>query len=127
MKDREPDFYLVSSEGHIVGEPRMCFVLQRVQYSTRKDCLLIHIFPPIDDDRLGSGEIDTVVLASRFKGDSLFPPNRWPLEVYILPFSAVNITEHNGYQAKEPANFAWGEIYRNKGEIPPANIYSFGS
>lgn len=118
MEERQPDFYLVSSEGPLIGQLRLCFILQRVQYATRKDCLLISISPPIDGRRYSRGDIDNVVLASRFKGDTLFPPNRWPLDVYVLRFSGTDTQERKVYEVGELINMAWGEIYKSVDDIP---------
>ena len=126
MKDRKPDFYLSSSEGHIVGEPRMCFVLQRIRYATRSDCLLINISPPIDGRRYDCAEIDKVIIATRFKGDSLFPPNRWPLDVYVLRFAVADVTERDSYETGELINFAWGEIYQKREDVPLIDVNRFG-
>jgi hypothetical protein len=129
MNKKVPDFFLASREGHILGEPRMCFRVKRVQYGNRDDCLLVHLEPSLDGRNYGIAgiQINKIVLATRFKGDTLFPPTRWPLEVYILRI-AVNDTERlNTFKNEELINMAWGEIYKNKEEIPPTEVYSFGN
>ena len=120
MNNKTPDFYLTSSEGHIIGEPRMCFVLRRIQYGLRKDCLLVYIDPVIDERRYGLGtkEIDEIVLATRFKGDTLIPPSRWPLDVYVLRFLTDNIHQREVFENAELSNMAWGEIYKSINDIP---------
>jgi len=97
----------------------MCFVLRQVQCGSRKDCLLVNIYPAIAGQRygLGENEIDKVVLATRFKGDSLFPPNRWPLEVYVLRL-LVDDNERQTFENEELSNMAWAEIYKSAEDIP---------
>jgi hypothetical protein len=112
MNEKMPDFYLTSSEGHIVGEPRRCFILRQVRYGLRGDCILVSISPPINGDRFGLGSmmISEVVLASRFKGDSLVPPNRLPLDVYVLRIVGNDSKGRTIFKNEELINMAWGEI-----------------
>jgi hypothetical protein len=119
MNNKTFDFYLTSSEGHITGEPRMCFIIRQVRYGVRKDCLLVSIYPPIDGHRYGLGEkgISKVVLAPRFKGDSFFPPNRCPLEVYILRFVIDDSMEGEVFENEDLINMAWGEIYKSVDDL----------
>ncbi len=129
MNVKSPDFYLASSEGHIQGGPRSCFQVKRIRYGNRDNCLLVHLEPSLDGRNYGvAGKvINEVVLATRFKGDTLFPPNRWPLDVYILRIAKGEMEDYDTFDTQELVNMAWGELYRNKEQIPPANIYKFGS
>lgn len=129
MNLTSPDFYLASSEGHMVGGPRMCFRVKRVRYGNRDDCLLVQLKPPLDGRNYGmvGKEIDQIVLATRFNGDTLFPPSRWPLEVYVLRFAVDNEENLDAFENQQLINIAWGELYQNQEQIPPADTYQFGS
>jgi len=50
-----PDFYLASSEGYDLEEPRRCFQIKRMRGDFRDDYLLVRIDPPINGQKYGFG------------------------------------------------------------------------
>jgi hypothetical protein len=76
-----PDFFLASSEGYRLEEPRSCKCIKRARSDDRDDLLLVKVEPPIIGQPYGLGgrDIDTLLVATRHKGDSLFPIKEWPV------------------------------------------------
>src|SRR5580693_5148006 len=81
----DPDFYMSSTENYDLEEPRRCWRLHRVTTPSRDDLLLVSIDPPIIGQQFGLGDQDVylVLVATRHKGESLFPISRWPVYVHV--------------------------------------------
>jgi hypothetical protein len=64
MNDKA-DFYLASTEGSDMEEPRSCWRLKRIRTDNRDDLLLVKIDPPLVGQKhgLGGRDIDFVLLA----------------------------------------------------------------
>ena len=84
MNNLLPDFYLASSEGYDMEEPRKCYKIKKLN-GIKNDYLLIKIDPPIIGQKYGLGgkDIDKVLVFTRHVGASLFPINKWPVYVHI--------------------------------------------
>jgi hypothetical protein len=113
MSAIKPDFYLASTEGYDLEEPRCCFKIKRLRGSKRDDLLLIKIAPPIIGQKygLGAANISHDVIATRFKEDSLFPISQWPVYVHVarlmFDFSEIEETVSD----KQLKEIAWAELY----------------
>ena len=111
----EPDFYLASSEGYDLENPRRCFAIRRLRTHQRDDLLLVRIDPPLAGQKYGLGDrdVDHVVLAPRHRGQSLSPIRRWPLFCHV----ARLLTEFEGrdvIRADEVELIAWAAIYETE-------------
>jgi hypothetical protein len=80
--NKEPDFYLASTEMNSVFDVRKCYIDRRLTAINRDDFLAIRVFPTIILSN-GKENIDNLVLAVRFQGNSLFPINEWPMHVNV--------------------------------------------
>ncbi|MDR2880590.1 MAG: hypothetical protein LBV29_01640 [Azoarcus sp.] len=80
-----PDFFLASSEGYRLEEPRSCKRIKRVRSDNRDDLLLVKVEPPLIGQPygLGGSDIDTLLFATRHKGDSLFPIMLWRVFFHV--------------------------------------------
>lgn len=109
------DFYLASTEGYGLEQPRACRRIRRLEGRAADAYLLVEIDPPLIGQRYGLGDrdVDRVILATRHAGQSLFPVSEWPLFVHVaLPKSDLaNVTTLDAGEAKL---IAWGEIYMTK-------------
>src|SRR4029453_1260160 len=78
---QNPDFFLASSESYQLMEPRSCKRIKQVHSDNRDDLLLVKVKPPLIGQLYGLGgrNIDTLLIATRHKGDSLFPIRKWPV------------------------------------------------
>lgn len=116
MVVREPDFYLASSEGYELEEPRRCWRIKRLATNVRKDLLLIRIDPPIIGQKYGLGDcdIDVVLVAPRYKEDSIFPINKWPVFVHVARLLIYNPQERSSLREDEFEPIAFAELYKSE-------------
>ncbi len=123
-----PDFYISSSEGHMEGDARSCFVVKQINCGNRDDCLVIRITPTLRGEQYGMDafDINQVILAARLKGDSVLSPSKWPIPVYVLYTNVKNLEERDSIGVDEYKVIAWAEIYIDKEQAPPSQRYTFG-
>jgi hypothetical protein len=109
------DFYLASSEGFEMENPRACREIARLRGGQRDDYLLVQIDPPLIGQAFGLGGIDIeqVIVATRHQGESLFPIKRWPVYVHVarllVPFVGQDLI-----RAEEMESIAWAELYETR-------------
>ncbi len=110
---KNPDFYLASTEGYDLEEPREGKCLKRLSFEHRDDLMLVRIEPPLIGQRfgLGSQDIDTVIIGTRHKGESLFPIVRWPVYVHVARPLVADVQERSSLRDSEFETIAWAEIY----------------
>jgi hypothetical protein len=109
-----PDiFYMASSEGYGLEEPRKCTPITRIRYDKRDDLLLVRIEPGIDGQELGLGDrtLDVVALATRHRGDSLFPIHQWPVCVHVARILTADIEQIDFLSGDDIEAIAWAELY----------------
>jgi hypothetical protein len=113
MSEEPPHFYLASSEGYDLTEPRRCWRIKRLATNTRSDLLLVRIEPPLVGQKYGLGgrDIDLVVVATRHQGDSLFPVKEWPVFVHVARPLIENPQDHDRLRDEEFESIAWAELY----------------
>lgn len=111
----KPDFYLASSEGYGMEEPRRGFAVRRLGGDHRDDYLLARIEPPVIGQPFGLGarDIDHVILATRHVGDSLFPILHWPVFVHVAR-PLVPIEGQDVLHDDEMESIAWAEVYQTE-------------
>jgi hypothetical protein len=111
-----PDFFLASSEGYRLTEPRSCMRIKRVRSDSRDDLLLVKVEPPLIGQLYGLGgrDIDTLLIATRHKGDSLFPIRKWPVFVHVARLLIENPERREQIHDNEFESIAWAELYRTK-------------
>ena len=109
----EPDFYLASTEGYGMEEPRRCWRIRRLATANRDDLLLIKINPPLLGQKygLGDNDINFVVVATRHQGGSLFPINQWPVYVHVAILLMDYSTIVGILQDDQIKPIAWAELY----------------
>jgi len=111
-----PDFFLASSEGYGLEEPRSCRRIKRVRSDFRDDLLLAKVEPPLIGQSYGLGgrDIRTLLIATRHEGDSLFPIRRWPVFVHVARLLIENPEQREQIHDDEFESIAWAELYRTK-------------
>ena len=105
-----PDFYLASSEGYGLEEPRSCWRIKRVIGGRRDDLLMTRLDPPIQRRR----DINLVLLATRHVGASLFPITKWPVSVHVCRIRVDNPESRDSFLQIEFKSIAWAELYRTE-------------
>ena len=107
-----PDFYLASTEGYGLEEPRSCWRIKRLATTKRRDLLLIRIAPPLPGRTYGlENDIDLVLVATRHQGSSLFPIKSWPVYVHVARFLIDDPESCDKLQDSDFKSIAWGELY----------------
>ena len=111
-----PDFFIASSEGYRLEEPRECKRIRRLRSDSRDDLLVIKIEPPLIGQPygLGDGNIYTLLLATRAAGDSLFPIKKWPVPVLVARLLVDVPEERNQIRDNELELIAWAELYKTR-------------
>lgn len=122
----QADFYLASSEGYDLEEPRRCWRVKRLMSDHRDDLLLIRIDPPILGQPFGLGACDidhVVVAATRHVGASLFPPSEWPLYVHVLRLLNDDAAGRDRLREGEYESIAWAELYSSEEAARQVGVY----
>jgi hypothetical protein len=111
-----PDFFLASSESYRLQEPRSCKCIKRVRSDHRDDLLLVKVDPPIIGQPYGLGgrDIDTLLIATRHKGASLFPIKEWPVFVHVARLLIESPEQREQIHDNEFQSIAWAELYRTE-------------
>jgi hypothetical protein len=111
-----PNFYLATSEGYDLGEPRKVYILKKLRVNHREDCLLVNIKPSIIGQKYGLGrkDISYVVLASHYEGDTLLNINKYPMDVYVARPLNDTIFNSDVLRDDDIELIAWAEIYRTE-------------
>jgi hypothetical protein len=106
------EFYMASTEGYTLENPRRCTPVRRLRGPIRDDYLLIKIDPPLIGQPfgLGANDIDEVIVATRLEGVSLFPIERWPVDVYVVRLLVASEAKET-VMADEMELIAWAELY----------------
>lgn len=115
MEASKPEFYLASSEGYGMEEPRRCWRIARLTSPKRDDLLLIKIDPPLPGQKygLGSRDLDRILVATRHQGASLFPINEWPVFVHVARLLIENPQEQDSLREEDFESIAWAELYKS--------------
>jgi hypothetical protein len=110
------DFFIASSEGYGMSEPRACYSLRRLRTESRDDLLLIRIEPPLIGQQYGMGgrDVDTVFVAPRHKGTSLFPPHHWPIYVHVGRLLGSPDNPPDPLHRTDYEEIAWAELYETE-------------
>jgi hypothetical protein len=110
---KTPDFYLASSEGYGLEDPRRCWRLRRISSLTRDDLLLVQIDPPLPGQKYGLGEhdLDIVLIATRHEKASLFPVTEWPVFVHVARLLSELPQEPRRLREDEFESIGWAELY----------------
>jgi hypothetical protein len=105
-----PDFFLASTEGYGLTEPRRCWVERQLRIGADKHGLLVRVEPPIVVRNVG--DVPVVVLVSRHLGETLNPVSSWPAYVHVA--RPLKIIEGDSMAPKELENVAWAELYQTE-------------
>ncbi len=118
---KNPDFFLTSiNEGYDdFKQTRKCKIIKRLSSDSRDDLLMIKIEPSIIGQKygLGGNDIDTIFIATRHNGGSLFPIKKWPAYVHVARFLIKNPEERDIVHKNEYESIAWAEIYQKESDI----------
>ena len=124
MKRSEVDFFLTSSEGYDLEQPRSCIRVKRLGGRVVDDYLLVRIDPPVIEQKYGLGgdDVHELVLATRHEGQSLFPVSEWPLYVHVArPLRDLSRDDIQSIGNQDIEIIGWGEIYEDEEDAKRAS------
>ena len=106
------EFYLCSSEGYGLEEPRRCSLASPIETLTREDLLSVRVEPPLLYE---NQELSEVVVAARHKGVTVFNILEWPVAVHVARFNEKHgekiAPDWSGPGRSRLQNIAWAELY----------------
>jgi hypothetical protein len=117
--EKEPAFYLTSTDCEPVLEPTKCFTEERlIAAESRDDYLRVRIEPSIIGQPYGLGEknIEDVVLATRHAGTTLHPVTEWPMTVFVCRIVNERVRHSGRVSAKDLEMILIGELHRTFAE-----------
>ena len=129
MRTDHADFFMGSSEQLSLQTPRRCWRRQRLKSGNRSDdFLVIKVDPAIPGKPFGyADDMDTVIVATRWEGDSLFPINTFPDRqppVYVCRILIDDIETRTEIEYGDYELFAWAELYPSEAEARARLTYS---
>jgi hypothetical protein len=128
MSSAPADFYMGSTESTLLERPRRCWRVKRLTTPNRKDDLLVvRVAPPISGAPYElANDMDSVIVASRLGGDSLFPINTFPkapIPVYVgRPL--VDWRDRTNLNPDELKLLDWAELYPSEAEALAKMTYA---
>src|SRR5690349_8843569 len=104
-----PTCFLASSDSNALQEPRRCTPIKRLRSDHRDDLWLARIDPPLIGQAYGLGgeDIDTVLVATRHVGASLFPVDAWPVYVHVARPLVRDLEGRERIHDREFESLAW--------------------
>jgi len=106
-----PDFYLASTEGYNLDEPRKCWRISEARTEKRDDLLLVRVVPPV---LYANHPYETVIVASRHVGDSVLRITQWPVDVHVAVLEPECAVEEGFIPYACLDEIAWAELYRTE-------------
>jgi hypothetical protein len=107
------DFYLDSTESATFREPRRCWFVRRISFGARNDGMIVQVDPVVIGQAFGLGgrDISQLIIAPRYKGDSLYPVSEWPLYVYVMRPLIDDAAHRSHLEMSEVELIAWAELH----------------
>lgn len=113
---KHPDFYLTTAgEYEPLSAPRACRQRARLHDDLRDDYMLVDIEPPLAGQcfGLGGSDVTSLVIASRHRGQTLYPVSEWPSHVYVARV-VDNKSPSTGALSKGTIELiAWGAVFKS--------------
>ena len=113
MDDRKPAFFLASSDGYVLEQPRECCPVQALTLGSGRDVLLVRIRPPLlyVSPEGESWNFDELLLVNKHLGDSVTDIREWPFSVYVARLLYGEPPEDGRLKEDQLAVIAWAELY----------------
>lgn len=121
-----PDFWMLTSDGAMLEEPRACYKTRRLAGGHSDGYLLCEIVPPFIGQRYGLGarDIDQVVITGRDSGSSLFAIKKWPAHVHVWRLTVDVSDDVFAFAGDEFESMIWAELYDSRFATLPGSAYS---
>jgi hypothetical protein len=117
MDEGQHFFLSAAGESGELAKPRECWEIKRMRDAARSDYMLISMEPPYrDSQRIGYRDVYKLVIASRLKGDSLYPISSWPCHVSVFLIADENIGTTLEIGSGQIRNVAWAMLFQTLAE-----------
>jgi hypothetical protein len=117
MDDGQHFFLSAAGESIELAKPRECWEIKRMRDAMRTDYMLISMEPPYRDPHgIGYRDIYKLVIATRFKGYSLYPITSWPCHVTVFLIANENIDAAVEIGLGQMRNVAWAMLFQTLSE-----------
>jgi hypothetical protein len=93
VNDGQHFFLSAAGESIELAKPRECWEIKRMRAAVRTDYMLISMEPPYREPQgIGYRDVYKLVIASRFKGYSLYPIMSWSchVAVFLIPDECID-------------------------------------
>jgi hypothetical protein len=113
----DAEFYLTCIEGFCPEEPRRCTWTKQIAFGAfGETALLVSVDPPYSGTRYRRPGVDVhfVLLSVMFRGDSLDPVSKWPLNVSIFVPMFDGPELRDSITTNEVNKIAFGQIHQTK-------------
>ena len=109
----QPDFYLTSSEHRSLKDVYACYKSRRLTNGHPDGYMLCEVSPSIVGQPYGLGEedLDSIVIAGRHAGHSIFAVTEWPVYVHVGRVTAGLALDQFTIAEGDIETIAWAEIY----------------
>ena len=119
--DESPNFWMTSAgeDRGDLARPRACRVRGHLRHWAHRECLLVHVDPPVIGQPFGLGgqDIDELVLSPRHRGAVLEPPSEWPLYVFVLRSLDGDVVRDLAISCPEQIEIiSWAKLFRTEDE-----------
>ena len=117
MDDGQHFFLSAAGESMELAKPRECWEIKRMRDAVRSDYMLISMEPPYrEPQRVGYRDVYKLVIATRFKGYSLYPITSWPCHVSVFSIADESIDTGLEIASDQIRNVAWAMLFRTLAE-----------
>ena len=117
MDDRQHLYLSAAGESIELAKPRECWEIKRMRDAVRADYMLISIEPPYREPQgIGYRDVYKLVIATRFRGYSLYPITSWPCHVSVFLMANEEIGTGLEIAAGQIRNVAWAMLFQTLAE-----------
>jgi len=117
--EKPPDFFLTvvaeSGQGVDIARVRACWVKGRLTGKFSDQLAWVEVSPPVLGREHDIEDLGELVIATRFKGDTLLPVLEWPLHVRV--YRIINRAITDSLMLAQPDQLQllfWAEVYRTR-------------
>jgi hypothetical protein len=122
MENLRHFFLTAAGESVELANPRECWEITRLRIGPRDDYMLVSVEPPYREPfGIGYRDVYKLIIATRFKGQSLYPITSWPCHVSVFLTTEENIAAGSAVNPDLARNVAWAKLFQTLAE---AEAYS---
>jgi hypothetical protein len=118
METAQHFFLSAAGESVELAKPRECWEINRMRSAARDDYMMISMEPPYrQPSGIGYRDVYKLIIATRFKGYSLYPITSWPCHVFVFLTADENIAAGpDEVRPDQIRNVAWAMLFQTFAE-----------